>query len=104
MYVPILSAAALGVAILSVTGVDLESRQSGSAASVATGPSALVGRTLWASEDPIDRWGAPPRAEDLALEDLGTVTQVVTAPLGFPDCSRSIAANVSSCIGVAPCP
>jgi hypothetical protein len=81
MDLPILSAAALGMAILSFVGQG-DSLQSSSASSVVEGPDALVGQTLWASEDPIDRWGDPLRAEDLALEDLGVVAEVVTTPEG----------------------
>jgi hypothetical protein len=43
---------------------------------------ALVGQGLYASEDPIDRWGDPVRAEDVTLEPLGRVAEVVTAPDG----------------------
>ncbi len=81
MDLPILSAAVLGMAILSVVGGG-DSLQSSSASATVEGPNALVGQTLWASEDPIDRWGDPMRAEDLALEGLGTVAEVVTTPEG----------------------
>lgn len=82
MDLPILSAAALGlVAFIMSPGAD-GVRQSASAASKAEGPAALVGQTLWASEDPISPWGEPLRAEDLALEDMGRVARVVTSAEG----------------------
>lgn len=84
MDLPILSAAALGMAILSVVG-GADSLRSDSATSSVEGPAAMVGQTLWASEDPISRWGDPVRVEDLRLEDLGTVSEVVTTPEGEPE-------------------
>jgi hypothetical protein len=44
-----------------------------------------VGQRLYASEDPIARWGIPVRAEDLMLEDLGRVAKVVTGSEGEPE-------------------
>lgn len=96
MDLPILSVAALGLAVLSVTGGG-DSLQSSSNSSAADGPGAYVGRTLWASEDPIDRWGDPVRAEDLLLEDLGTVAEVVTTPEGEP---RAVVVAVGGIWGV----
>lgn len=82
MDLPILTAAAIGLAVLSITGGDKASMQSASTSSKAEGPAALVGQTLYGTEDPIDRWGDPVRAEDLALEGLGQIAQVVTTPEG----------------------
>lgn len=82
MDLPILSAAAIGLAVLSITGGDEGSMRSASASSKVEGPAALVGQTLYGSEDPISRWGDPVRAEDLALEGLGTIAEVVTTPEG----------------------
>ena len=76
MDLPILAAAALGLAALSFTD------SHGAATPKVEGPAALVGQTLYASEDPLPRWGEPVEAEDLALEDLGTVERVVTSPEG----------------------
>jgi hypothetical protein len=84
MYLPILSATVLGLAALSITGGDVASIQSGSASSKAQGADALVGQTLWATEDPIARWGDPVRAEELSLEGLGRVSEIVTTPEGRP--------------------
>lgn len=96
MDLPILSAAVVGMAILSVVGGG-DSFQSSSAASAVEGPDALVGQTLWASEDPIPRWGDPVRAEDLLLEDLGTVAEVVTTPEGE---ARAVVVAVGGLWGV----
>jgi hypothetical protein len=85
MYLPILSATVIGLAAISLTGADGGSMQSGSASSKVQGAAALVGDTLWASQDPIARWGEPVRAEDLALEGLGRVAAVVTDPEGRPE-------------------
>ena len=84
MDLPLLSAALIGLAVLSVSegGDDRASLQSSSTQAKAEGPEALVGRTLYASEDPISLWDGPLRAEDLSLEDLGRVAQVVTSPEG----------------------
>jgi hypothetical protein len=96
MDLPILSAAALGMAILSVVGGG-DSLQSSSATSSIEGPDTMVGQTLWASEDPIDRWGDPVRAEDLVLEDLGVVAEVVTTPEGE---ARAVVVAVGGLWGV----
>ena len=84
MDLPILTAALIGLAAFSLSdgGQDRPLLQSSSAETKAEGPDALVGQTLYASEDPISRWEAPLRAEDLALENLGRVAQVVTSPEG----------------------
>lgn len=84
MDLPILSAALIGIAVLSVSGDGAGGGllQSSSSQAKAEGAEALVGRTLYASEDPISRWDGPARAEDLALEDLGRVAQIVTSPEG----------------------
>jgi hypothetical protein len=83
MDLPILSVAAIGLAVMSLsdaaTGGFL---QSSSTRPMVEGPAAMVGQRLYASEDPITPWGAPLRAEDLALEDLGQVARVVTTPEG----------------------
>jgi hypothetical protein len=78
MDLPILAATALGLAVMSVTG----SMDRGTAPHKAEGPAALVGQHLYATEDPIPRWGEPVRAEDFAIEDLGRVAEVVTGPDG----------------------
>ena len=78
MDLPILAATALGLAVLSVTG----SMDRGPTPHKAEGPAALVGRHLYATEDPIPRWGEPVRAEDVAVEDLGRVAAVLTGPDG----------------------
>jgi hypothetical protein len=96
MDLPILSAAALGMAILSVVGGG-DSLQSSSVAFPIEGPDTMVGQTLWASEDPIDRWGDPVRAEDLVLEDLGIVAEVVTTPEGE---ARAVVVAVGGLWGV----
>ena len=75
---PLLAATALGLAVASVAG----SMDRGAAPHKAEGPAALVGQHLYATEDPIPRWGEPVRAEDFALEDLGRVAHVVMAPDG----------------------
>jgi hypothetical protein len=84
MYLPILSAAVLGVAAMSFVGGDA-SMQSGSASSKVVGAAALVGTTLWGSEDPVPRWDAALIAEDLSLEGLGQVARIVTDPEGRPE-------------------
>lgn len=76
MDLPIMAAAAAGIAFLTVSG-------SPERASLAPrADDALVGLHLYASETPIPRWGAPLRAEDVALEDLGRVAAVVDGPDG----------------------
>ncbi len=80
MDLPILAATALGLAVVSVTG----SLDRTGVPHKAEGAAALVGQHLYASEDPIPRWGEPVRAEDFTLEDLGRVAHVVTAPDGRP--------------------
>jgi hypothetical protein len=83
MDLPILSAALIGLAVMSVSDATPGGLlQSSSTQSRAEGPEALVGQHLYASEDPISHWGAPLRAEDLSLEDLGLVAEVVTTPEG----------------------
>ncbi len=78
MDLPILAATALGLAVVSVTGT----MDRGPAPHKAESPTALVGQHLYATEDPIPRWGEPVRAEDFAIEDLGRVAEVVTGPDG----------------------
>ena len=71
MEIPFLSAAAVGIAMMTLSpATEATSR----------GPDrmSLVGADLFASESPIDRWGDPVQAEDLPLEALGTVADVVT--------------------------
>jgi hypothetical protein len=80
MDLPILAVAAVGLAAFTMHD-DLRT----SAPSKAEGPAALVGQTLYASEDPIPRWGEVVTAEDLALEDLGRVAEVRTSPEGQPE-------------------
>ncbi|EYD76467.1 hypothetical protein Rumeso_01888 [Rubellimicrobium mesophilum DSM 19309] len=80
MDLPILAATALGLAVASVAG----SMDRGAAPHKAEGPAALVGQHLYATEDPIPRWGEPVRAEDFAVEDMGRVARVVTGPDGRP--------------------
>ena len=83
MDLPILSAALIGLAVMSVSDATPGGLlQSSSTQSRAEGPEALVGQRLYASEDPVAHWGAPIRAEDLALEDLGIVAQVMTTTDG----------------------
>lgn len=82
MELPILSAAVIGLAALFMSDGTTVLQSSSTSTSKAEGPTALVGQTLWASEDPISRWDAPPRAEDLPLEGLGRVAGVVTSPEG----------------------
>lgn len=75
MELPFLSAAAVGIAMMTLSpATDSTSR----------GPDrvSLVGAPLFASEARIDRWGEPARVEDLSLEALGTVADVVTDPDG----------------------
>ncbi|WP_210528005.1 PRC-barrel domain-containing protein [Rubellimicrobium arenae] len=80
MDLPIITAATIGLAVFTMAdGMDRAKLQS-----KAEGAAALVGEHLYATEDPIARWGAPIRAEDLALEDLGQVADVVTGPTGEP--------------------
>ena len=81
MDLPILTAAVIGLAALSFTGAESVPLQSSSASSKAEGAEALVGERLWGSESPVSRWDLP-RAEDLALEDLGRVAAVRTSPSG----------------------
>jgi hypothetical protein len=71
MDIQFLSAAAVGVALLAASpGIDSPKADAG-------GDESLVGAKLYASETHIDRWGEPVRAEDVALENLGTVERVV---------------------------
>lgn len=91
MDLPILAVAAVGLAALSVSGGapdDLQLVSTGPAP--IEGPANLVGQRLWASEEPLALWNGPLRAEDLALEDLGTVAGVVTGPEG--EASRLVVA------------
>ncbi|TNC73032.1 hypothetical protein [Rubellimicrobium roseum] len=78
MDLPIFAVAALGLAALSATGTMTDHTP----AHKAEGPAALVGERLYATEDRVANWGAPVRPEALGLEDLGTVTRVVTGPRG----------------------
>jgi hypothetical protein len=76
MDLPILSAAAVSlVAVLMAppTGAPIPELDR-----MTEGATGLVGATLWASEDPIARWGDPVRPEDLTLDDLGPVARIVT--------------------------
>lgn len=75
MELHFLSAAAVGIALVAVSPAD-------DAPQAAAGPLDLVGAQVFASETHIDRWGAPVRAEDVALEDLGIVARVVTPDAG----------------------
>jgi hypothetical protein len=78
MDLPIISAAVIGLTVVSMA----DGIESPSTPHKAEGPAALVGEHLYASEDHISRWGAPVRAEDLALQDLGRVAEVITSPDG----------------------
>ena len=66
MELHFLSAAVVGIALMAASPAT-DSRKPGDD---------LVGARLYASETHIDRWGDPVRAEDVALEDLGTVAGV----------------------------
>jgi hypothetical protein len=71
MDIQFLSAAAVGVALLAASpAIDSPKPDAGDA-------EGLVGAKLYASETHIDRWGDPVRAEDVALEGLGTVKGVI---------------------------
>lgn len=74
MEVQLLSAAAVGIALMAVPPTD------GGPQAGQDGATDLVGAEVYASEAHIDRWGGPVQAEDLALEGLGTVAKVVTGP------------------------
>ena len=82
MDLPILSAAVIGLAALFMSDGASVLQSSSNASAKAEGPAAMVGQTLWASEDPISPWDAPLRAEDLSLEGLGRVAEIVTTPEG----------------------
>lgn len=71
MDIQFLSAAAVGVVML-VASPGVDSPKAGD-----DGAAGLVGAKLYASETHIDRWGDPVRAEDVALEGLGTVKGVI---------------------------
>jgi len=81
MDLPILAATALGLAVVSVTG----SMDRTPVPHKAEGPAALVGQHLYATEDPIPRWGEPVRVEDVHVEDMGRVARVVTGSDGRPE-------------------
>ena len=66
-----LSAAAIGMALMAISPATDPAR-------LAPPDVRLVGAHLYASETPIDRWGDPVRAEDVALEDLGTIRDLAT--------------------------
>ena len=76
MDLNILSASAIGLAVLS-TGDGDDVRPA-----LALEPAGYVGERLYASAVPVDRFGAPGSPRDLALEDLGRVTAVVTGADG----------------------
>lgn len=76
----VLASAASLAALTLVGGLRLDA-----APTAPEGAAALVGQGLFASEEPIDRWGDPVRAEDLALEPLGRVAGVLTAADGTPE-------------------
>ena len=78
MDLPIISAAVIGLTVVSMT----DGIGSTTIPHKAEGVAALVGEHLYASEDHIVSWGSPVRAEDLSLEDLGLVSEVITAPNG----------------------
>ena len=78
MDLPIISAAVIGLTVVSMT----DGIENPTIPHKAEGVAALVGERLYASEDHIITWGAPVRAEDLALEDLGLVSEVITSPEG----------------------
>jgi hypothetical protein len=84
MDLPVLTVAVLGLAAFSMSdgapGGLL--RSSSTQDAKAEGPAALVGEHLWATEEPIQPWIAPVRAEELSLEDLGVVAEVRTSPEG----------------------
>lgn len=86
MEVQFLSAAAVGIALMAVSPD----------ADAPKGADALVGAKVYASEDHIDRWGDPVRAEDVALEDLGRVEGVVT---DRPDGSQVLLVSVGGLWG-----
>lgn len=70
MEVQVLSAAAVGIALLAMSPAD----------EAKGGPDSLMGASVFASQTHIDRWGEPIRTDGAALEALGTVTAVVSAP------------------------
>lgn len=69
MEVQLLSAAAIGIALVAFPQAD----------KATDAPGGLVGRPVFASETHLDRWGRPTRADEVRLEALGTVTDVVAA-------------------------
>ncbi|TNC51873.1 hypothetical protein FHG66_03415 [Rubellimicrobium rubrum] len=78
MDLPIISAAVIGLTVVSMT----DGIGSATAPHKAEGVAALVGEHLYASEDHIVSWGPPVRAEDLSLKDLGLVSEVITSATG----------------------
>ena len=79
MDLNIMTAGAIGLALL--TAAD---GGSDAFAAVAYGPADYVGDRLYASDSPIARYGEALRAEDLSLDDLGTVTAVIVGADGQP--------------------
>lgn len=79
MNAPVLSAAALGLAALSVPEAPAPAFVD------AAGVTVLAGSSLYASAEPIPRWGEPVRAEDFDLEPLGRVAAVLLSPDGAPE-------------------
>ena len=71
MEIHFLAAAAVGIALMAVSPV-------GDSKARAEGEVGLVGSRLYASDTRIDRYGDPVAADSLALQDLGTIEDVVT--------------------------
>lgn len=83
MDLPILSAALVSlVAVLMAPPTGAPAPELDRMAGAGAG---MVGATLWASEDPIARWGDPVRPEELTLDDLGPVARIVTDAEGRPE-------------------
>ncbi|NAZ36641.1 hypothetical protein [Rubellimicrobium sp. CFH 75288] len=75
MDLPALPAAAFALAALALPYPATD-------APPAEGPDALVGAVLYATEDPVPRWGEPVRAEDLRLDQVGRISAVHVAAEG----------------------